>query len=139
MTRTLKNNDVTVKFSQAKTGSEVTIKLYQNGVCTGGLVCTPEVANTWYSTYRNRGFKTSAEVKAAAPKQTREEGLTKKYGDKESRKAYVEAKKAFHRYFMIKTPEKGFKDHKEYLKAIDQKVAYALQKWEEAGRPAYNC
>ena len=139
MIRTLKLDNVTVKFAQSKAGSEVTIKVYDSGKCTGGLVCTPDVANTWFATYRKRGFKTSDEVKASAPKKTRDQSLTEKYGSKEDRKAYVEAKKAFHRYFMIKTPEKGFKDHKEYLKVVEGKVQYALKKWEEAGRPAYNC
>ena len=139
MIRTLKNSNVTVKFSQNNAKTEVTIKVYDGTTLSGGLVCTPDVANNWWKVYIARGFKTSAEVKAEAPKKTRDQSLTEKYGDKESRKAYVEARKAFHRYFMIKTPEKGFGNHKEYLKAIDQKVAYALQKWEEAGRPAYNC
>lgn len=94
-----------------------------------------------YHQYLAKGYKVVAtpEPKVASPKKpkvekpkvSREEALTKAYGSKEDRKAYIEAKKAFRRFYL----NKGMK----YGKEFDSTVKNALNKWNEAGRPAYNC
>ena len=73
----------------------------------------------------------AAAPKEPAPKKTREESLTEKYGSKEDRKAYIEAKKAFRKFYL----SKGMK----YGKAFDAAVKNALDIWEAKGRPAYSC
>ena len=103
--------------------------------------------NMAYKQYLQEGWtvkpaKIEKAVKAPTqpkPKKTREESLTAKYGDKDQRRAYKKAEADFHRYYMLKIDSKAFTDHKDFLKAVAEKTANALQKWDEAGRPAYNC
>lgn len=94
-----------------------------------------------YHQYLAKGYKVveTPEPKVASPKKpkvekpkvSREEALTKAYGSKEDRKAYVEARAAFRRFYL----NKGMK----YGKEFEATVKNALRKWNEAGRPAYNC
>ena len=106
----------------------------------------PMALNTIYKQHLQSGWtvKAQPEQKVAAPKKTvvkktREESLTEKYGDKDSRREYKKAEAAFHRFYMIKVNAKSFKDHKEYLRVVAEKTANALKVWEAQGRPAYNC
>ena len=77
--------------------------------------------------------------KVAAPKPTREERLTEKYGDKDARRAFKDAEKRLHRYYMVKVDSKKYSNHQEYLKAVNAYTKKALEAWEAQGRPALAC
>ena len=128
------------------TNGEKWYTITANGVTTSVVSAT--ALNFAYKQYMANGWAVAqpkAEKKVAAPsqpkaeKKTREQSLTEKYGDKKCRAEWMNAKKAFHRFYMVKVDSKNFRDHRDYLKAVDALTARALQKWEDAGRPAYNC
>ena len=130
----------TVVFSQKNSGEMVDI------TTIGGVTFTvmPNDANGIYAEYIDNGFtvKATPEPKVAAPKEpkpkkTREESLTEKFGDKDCRREYMKAKNAFTGFYRRKLCGKvAFND---FHKAVEQCVTTALEKWEKAGRPAYNC
>lgn len=106
--------------------------------------------NALYLELLGKGFtvKPQKEPKVAAPKEpkvektpkTREQSLTEKYGDKEARKAYVEAKKRFTRE-VVDSLTKWQKDHRrltlaEYADQRNKGVKQMLKAWEDNGRPA---
>lgn len=102
-----------------------------------------DILNATYRQFLADGYtvKPEKEPKKEAPKpetektekvkKTREEALTEKYGDKEHRTQYIEAKKSLRKYY-------GAKYH-IWGKVLEEKVKNALDKWEEAGRPALSC
>lgn len=124
----------TVNFTQSSEGDMVVVTLIGNI----SFETTPDGANKLYTQYLQNGFtvkpqkerKVSApkEPKAEKPKRTREEALTAKYGDKETRRQYVEAKKYFRRYWL----NKGLK----YGEMFEYTVKLSLDNWEASGRPA---
>lgn len=97
-----------------------------------------DALNALYKDYLAKGYtvkpeKEVKEEKAAAPKdpkpkKSREERLTEKYGDKEQRRAFVEARKVVRRALLLQ----GY----HYGKEFDDKVKEAMAEWEAIGRPA---
>lgn len=139
----------TVYFTQKNSGEMVDITTVE-GITFSVM---PDDANDIYGEYIEKGFtvKPQKEPKVASPKtpkaekpkMTREESLTEKYGDKETRKLYVEAKKHFTKA-VVATLTKWQKDHrrlslKEYADQREKGIKKMLADWEAAGRPAYNC
>lgn len=123
-----------VRFTQMGVGEAVDVT-----VSDGVTFCTtPDGANELYRQYIAKGFarKAIAEPKVHAPKApkvskpkvSREEALTAKYGDKESRRQYVEAKKYFRRYWL----NHGL----TYGEMFDCAVELSLNHWEAEGRPS---
>ena len=136
----------TVNFTQSSEGDMVVVTLIGNI----SFETTPDGANELYTQYLQNGFtvkpqkerKVSApkEPKAEKPKKTREEALTEKYGDKETRRAYVMAKNHFTRV-VVDSLVKWQKEHrrltvKEYNTQKALGVKQMLKAWEECGRPS---
>lgn len=135
-----------VRFTQLGVGEMVDVT-----VSDGVTFCTtPDGANELYRQYIAKGFarKAIAEPKVQAPKApkvskpkvSREEALTAKYGDKETRKAYVMAKNHFTRV-VVDSLVKWQKEHrrltvKEYNAQKTLGVKQMLKAWEESGRPS---
>ena len=131
----------TVTMIQQTSGGLVDVQLC-NDI---GFYTDKDGANELYLQYIRAGYtvKPTKETKVAAPKEpkpkkTREQSLTEKYGDIESRRAYIAAKKAFHRYFMNELKGRNV-SNQTYLKAVDLLTKKTLANWEAAGRPSYNC
>lgn len=106
--------------------------------------------NALYLELLEKGFtvKPQKEPKVAAPKtpkveknpKTREQSLTEKYGDKETRRAYIEAKKHFTKV-VVESLTEWQKNHRrltlaEYADQRNKGVKQMLKAWEENGRPA---
>lgn len=97
-----------------------------------------DALNALYKDYLAKGYtvkpeKEVKEEKAAAapkepkPKKSREERLTEKYGDKEQRRAFVEARKVVRRALLLQ----GY----HYGKDFDLAVKDMMALWEAEGRP----
>lgn len=125
-----------VRFTQMGVGEAVDVT-----VSDGVTFCTtPDGANELYRQYIAKGFarKAIAEPKVHAPKApkvskpkvSREEALTAKYGDKESRRQYVEAKKKMRRAVLAM----GY----DYGKKFDGMVKTNMEAWEAFGRPEFD-
>lgn len=136
----MSNGQVSVSMTQYEKGGMVDYVITRGGYIDT-FVITKEEANQKYALLKNQGFKVIPEKevkeeKAAAapkepkPKKTREERLTEKYGDKESRKAFVEARKAVRRALLLQ----GY----HYGKDFDLAVKDAMAEWEAMGRPVLN-
>lgn len=147
----ISNNQISVQFIQYVAG-ETDIIIRRGDFLYSDVVDSKE-AKERCQRYLDNGFKVvsingvavkdgkvmNTEKKVTSPKKpkvekpkvSREEALTKAYGSKEDRKAYVEARAAFRRFYL----NKGMK----YGKEFEATVKNALRKWNEAGRPAYNC
>jgi hypothetical protein len=138
-TMKLYNNGAEITFTQNQNGGNVTV----TGDGLSGVSLTVEEANHLWNGKRSLGW--TSEKPTFAPKEpkvkkTREEALTEKYGDKETRKAYVMAKNHFTRV-VVDSLVKWQKEHrrltvKEYNAQKTLGVKQMLKAWEECGRPS---
>ena len=135
-----------VTMSQQRKGGKVTISSTNSGLC---FTVSKDEANAMFLDLKKKGYVMEIDVNIKEidgaqtpkgseeseekvfspkkPKKTREESLTAKYGDKEHRRQYVEARKYFRRFWL----NKGLK----YGEMFDYTVKLSLNHWEAEGRP----